>query len=252
MTTASYSAVTINGMDLIGATVPDLARSLAFYRDQLGLTPAAVSEQGVEFHFPDGSTFGLWAPGPEAGMKYGFGIMFTVDDVPVAAERFRDLGASLMDPFESPVCHMAIGTDPEGNGIMLHHRKTVDPHRPPDVPRTATSVNGIDLAGFLVADPQGESAFYREVLGMIPSDIDPEGRGTEFTFSDGSAFGVWRVPEGTQCGFVMFSVDDVKAKVDELRGRGVTLEDVIETPVCFMSYTTDPDGNGVIVHQRKK
>jgi predicted enzyme related to lactoylglutathione lyase len=252
MTTASTSTATITGMDLIGATVPDLARSLAFYRDQLGLIPAVEHEGGAEFHLADGTTFGLWQPAADSGFEYRFGIMFSVDDIHAATSRFRDLGATLEDPFESPVCHMSRGNDPEGNGIMLHHRKTVDAHRPPTAPRTSTSINGIDLAGFLVADPQGESAFYREVLGMIPSEVDPEGRGTEFTFADNSSFGVWRVPEGTQCGFVMFAVDDAKAKVDELRSRGVTMEDVIETPVCFMSYTTDPDGHGVIVHQRKR
>jgi predicted enzyme related to lactoylglutathione lyase len=249
MTTAS--AVKITGMDLIGATVPDFQRSLKFYRDQLGLIPIGASDRGAEFHFPDGTTFGLWQPGPDDGVGQHFSIMFAVDDVDAAAERFRDLGATLNEPFDTGVCHMAAGNDPEGNSVIIHHRKTVDEHRPPNVPRTGTTVNGIDLAGFLVADPQGESAFYREVLGMVPSDVDPQGRGTEFTFPDGSSFGVWRTPEATQCGFVMFAVENAKAKVEELRSRGVSLPDVTETPVCFMSYCMDPDGNGVIIHQRK-
>jgi predicted enzyme related to lactoylglutathione lyase len=252
MTTASISTATITGMDLIGATVPDLARSLAFYRDQLGLVPSVEANGGAEFHLTDGTTFGLWQPPADAGIEHHFTIMFSVADAKGACERFRDLGAALAEPSESPVCHMSSGNDPEGNAIIIHQRKSPDTHRPPSVKPSPTTINGIDLAGFLVADPQGESAYYHEVLGMIPSDVDPEGRGTEFTFADGSSFGVWRVPEGTQCGFVMFAVDDAKAKVEEMRSRGVKMEDVIETPVCFMSYTTDPDGNGVIVHQRKR
>lgn len=253
MTTASSPATaTITGIDLIGPTVPDLARSLAFYRDQLGLVPAVESADGAEFHFSDGTTFGLWQPPAGAGFEHHFTVMFAVDDAKSASERFRDLGATLGGPMESPVCHMSPGTDPEGNSIIIHQRKSPDAHRPPSVPRTPTTINGIDLAGFLVADPLGEAAFYREVLGLVPSEVDEQGRGTEFTLSDGSAFGVWRVPEGTQAGFVMFAVDDAKAKVDEMRARGANMEDVIETPVCFMSFTTDPDGNGVIVHQRKR
>lgn len=253
MTTATSAAVTtITGIDLIGPTVPDLQRSLAFYRDKLGLVPTVEGEDGAEFHFPDGTTFGLWQPPADSGFSHHFTIMFAVADAKAASERFRELGATLNEPMESPVCHMAAGTDPEGNSIIIHQRKFVDPHRPPAVKRTPTSVNGIDLAGFLVADPQGEAAFYREVLGLVPTDVDEQRRGTEFAFGDGSAFGVWRVPEGTQCGFVMFSVEDARAKVEELRSRGVDIMDVIETPVCFMSYTMDPDGHGVIVHQRKR
>jgi predicted enzyme related to lactoylglutathione lyase len=251
MTTASTPALTITGMDLIGATVPDLQRSLAFYRDQLGLIPTVEADGGAEFHLADGTTFGLWQPPADAGFPYHFSIMFTVADAKAASERFRELGATIGEPMESPVCHMALGTDPEGNSFILHQRKSVDAHRPPSIARTATTINGIDIAGYLVADPQGESAFYREVLGLVPSDVDEQGRGTEFTFPDGSSFGVWRTPEGTKCGFVMFAVEDAQAKVDQLRARGVQLEDVIETPVCFMSYTMDPDGNGVIIHERK-
>jgi predicted enzyme related to lactoylglutathione lyase len=252
MTTASIPAVAITGMDLIGPTVPDLQRSLAFYRDQLGLIPTLESGEGVEFHLPDGTTFGLWQPPKDSGFEHHFTVMFSVADAKGASQRFRDLGARLSEPMESPSCYMSVGSDPEGNSIIVHQLKAAQPHRPPSNPRTATSINGIDLAGFLVADPQGESAYYREVLGLVPTDVDPEGRGTEFTLADGSSFGVWRVPEGTQCGFVMFAVEDAKAKVEELRSRGVKMEDAIETPVCFMSYTTDPDGNGVIVHQRKR
>jgi catechol 2,3-dioxygenase-like lactoylglutathione lyase family enzyme len=55
-----------------------------------------------------------------------------------------------------------------------------------------TSITGLDYAGFLVADPQRAIAFYRDVLGLHPTDIDEGGRGAEFTLADGSTFGVWR------------------------------------------------------------
>ncbi len=118
---------------------------------------------------------------------------------------------------------------------------------------TATTViTGTDMSGFLVKDPAKAIAFYRDVLGIAPTDIDEEGRGAEFTLADGTTFGVWRPEDGESGGFIMFSVDDIDAAVKELRARGVQLPDALETPVCHMTFGQDPEGNGFIIHQRKK
>jgi len=249
--TTPLSSTTIVGLDLVGATVANLKTSLEFYRDALGLIPAGESESGAEFHFPDGSTFGLWQPGESDGIKPGFSVMFKVGDVAEASKTARERGAQISERMESPVCFMAMGSDPEGNGVILHQRKSVDPHRPPEQTHTPTTIHGIDLAGYLVEDPQREVAFYRDVLGMTPTDVDEQGRGAEFELADGSTFGVWHMPNGQRGGFVMFAVDDARAKAEELRARGITLTDITETPVCFMAWGPDPEGNGVIIHQRK-
>lgn len=113
-------------------------------------------------------------------------------------------------------------------------------------------IKGIDLAAYLVADPQAAIKFYRDILGMEPTAIDDEGRGAEFTLADGSTFGVWKPEEGgSSGGAIMFAVDDAKAAVEQYRARGLTLTDVMESPVCFMSIGRDPEGNGLIIHQRK-
>lgn len=244
------SATAIAGFDLVGATVRDLQKSLAFYRDTLGLVPSVEGEGGVEFHLPDGSTFGLWQP-PEGSMKPGLGVMFTVGDAAGAAKDVRDRGGEMSEPMESPVCFMAMGQDAEGNGIILHQKKSRDPHLPPNQARTLTSINGIDLAGYLVADPQAAIAYYRDVLGLTPTDIDEEGRGSEFDLADGTTFGVWRTPEVQQGGFVMFAVSDLRAKLAELKSRGVTFSEVMDGPVCSMAFGPDPEGNSIIIHQRK-
>ena len=49
----------------------------------------------------------------------------------------------------------------------------------------------------------------------------------------------------------MFAVDDAKAAIEHYRARGLQLSDVIESPVCFMAFGSDPEGNGLIIHQRK-
>ncbi len=30
----------------------------------------------------------------------------------------------LIEPFETPVCHMAVIADPDGNGLIIHKRKS--------------------------------------------------------------------------------------------------------------------------------
>jgi len=113
------------------------------------------------------------------------------------------------------------------------------------------AITGIDIAGYLVKDPTAAVNFYRDVLGIAPTEIDDQARGAEFTLSDGSTFGVWK-PEGDDTGgFVMFSVSDLPGAVASYRARGLQVSDITETPVCSMAFTQDPEGNGVILHQRK-
>ncbi|HEY1868631.1 MAG TPA: VOC family protein [Candidatus Cybelea sp.] len=116
---------------------------------------------------------------------------------------------------------------------------------------TTTAVKGIDIAAYLVRDPQRQIAFYRDVLGMTPTMIDDQGRGAEFTLADGSTFGVWKPEDGETGGAIMFAVDDAKRAVEVYRGRGLELSDVMESPVCFMAFGQDPEGNSIIIHQRK-
>lgn len=112
-------------------------------------------------------------------------------------------------------------------------------------------IKGIDLTAYLVQDPQRAIAFYRDVMGMTPTAIDDEGRGSEFTLPDGSTFGVWKPEEGGTGGAIMFAVDDAKTAVEHYRSRGLQVSDVTESPVCFMAFASDPEGNMIIIHQRK-
>ncbi|HUA09313.1 MAG TPA: VOC family protein [Candidatus Acidoferrales bacterium] len=238
------------GMDLIGCIVTDLKKELAFY-SELGLVPAKQSENGAEFHFPDGSTFGLWQPPESEDVPIGYSFMFTVADAAAAAQRAREGGATIGEAFESPVCHMAMGEDCEGNSIILHQKKTRDEHVPPKTPRTLTSINGIDLAGYLVADAPRAVTFYRDVLGLESSYVDEQNRGAEFELADGTTFGVWHEAGAPTGGFAMFAVDDARAKVAELRSRGIEIGDADEGEGCFMALGADPEGNCFVIHQRK-
>jgi lactoylglutathione lyase len=112
-------------------------------------------------------------------------------------------------------------------------------------------ITGVDLLAYFTSDPQRSIAFYRDVLGIVPTEIDAEGRGAEFTLSDGSTFGVWRPEEAASGAAVMFAVKDIHEALPRLRERGAQLSEPEETPVCFMAFGRDPDGNTVIIHQRK-
>ena|SRR5580693_571543 len=112
-------------------------------------------------------------------------------------------------------------------------------------------INGIDLSAYLVKDAQRAIAFYRDVLGITPTEIDEQGRGAEFTLPDGSTFGVWKPEDGATGGAIMFAVDDARAAVEHYRARGLQLSDVMESPVCHMAFGSDPEGNSIIIHQRK-
>ena len=98
-------------------------------------------------------------------------------------------------------------------------------------------------------------AFYRDALGLTVTTP----RGEAGTRSNG-----WMELEvgGTSIGLVAMephpnavmalAVDDVNAALEELRGKGVEIGmEPIETPVCFMAAISDPDGNRILLHQRK-
>lgn len=53
-------------------------------------------------------------------------------------------------------------------------------------------------------------------------------------------------------GAVAFAVDDIHAAAAELRKRRVNIvRGPIETGVCWMLFIRDPEGNNLVIHQRK-
>ena len=115
----------ISGLDLSAYLTSDPQRSIAFYRDVLGLQPTAIDEQGrgAEFTLADGQTFGVWKPDETDGPMKGGVVMFAVGDITAAIARIRANGGQVGDPQETPVCHMAFGSDPDGNGYIIHQLK---------------------------------------------------------------------------------------------------------------------------------
>jgi predicted enzyme related to lactoylglutathione lyase len=98
--------------------------------------------------------------------------------------------------------------------------------------------------------------FWRDMLGLeieVPRG-KPGTRANGYMELDagGVAIGLVVMPETQPNGIVALAVDDVGQAVEELRGKGVTIAmETIESPVCWMAVVADPDGNQVLLHQRK-
>lgn len=97
--------------------------------------------------------------------------------------------------------------------------------------------------------------FYESTLGLLPGD-DFDGKWTEYdlggtTFAISDAINEFVKP-GTQCA-VSFEVEDIKKACAELKSKNVkfTMNEIMETPVCWMQFVLDPDGNTIGLHQCK-
>lgn len=118
---------------------------------------------------------------------------------------------------------------------------------------TATTIRGIDITAYLIKDADRAKKFWSETMGLqMTGDYGPHGG--EFTFPDGTTFGIWKMDDGSWSAGagVMFNVDDCRKAVEHYKSRGVKIEDHIEdTPVCVMAFAEDSEGNHFILHQRK-
>lgn len=140
MESATVTAATsITGVDIFGPATRDAARLIRFYRDVLGMTPTGTGDgaSGAEFELADGSTFGVYQPPRPVADAPGYSALFAVGDIGAAVALFRSRGAELSDPFETPVCFLALGKDPDGNEFGIHQRKPAPgADRQPPAPRS--------------------------------------------------------------------------------------------------------------------
>ena len=108
--------------------VTDSKRAGRFYEGTLALTPSRVfgneSQGMIEYDIGPGTlAVGFGYPGftPSSG---GGCAALEVDDFDAAVSRLRADGAQfVVEPTETPVCHIAIVRDPDGNSVMIHKRK---------------------------------------------------------------------------------------------------------------------------------
>jgi catechol 2,3-dioxygenase-like lactoylglutathione lyase family enzyme len=106
----------------------NLAESRAFYEGVLGLKPGMVTPMGedggwVEYELgPHTLAIGK-APGWSASSD-GPSCGLEAVDFDASIAELRAAGVAFkMEPFETPVCHMAMVLDPAGNVVIIHKRK---------------------------------------------------------------------------------------------------------------------------------
>ncbi|MBV9103915.1 MAG: VOC family protein, partial [Candidatus Eremiobacteraeota bacterium] len=117
----------------------------------------------------------------------------------------------------------------------------------------AVKVRGIDISTYLVQDVERAKAFYRDTMGFEMT-MEYGENGGEFTFPDGTTFGLWKMEDGSwsKCDGVIFNVDDVQQAIEYYRSRGVKIADhTHDAPNCTMAFAEDSEGNNFILHQRK-
>ena len=110
----------VKGLSVVYLYVRDFERSLAFYRDVLGLA-LDVSEGWAEAYFPGGTRFALHAAHDGVG-ELSTGTMhldFGVDDIDAAVARLRSAGVQVGEIYREPYGSHCTFVDPDGYEIEL-------------------------------------------------------------------------------------------------------------------------------------
>jgi predicted enzyme related to lactoylglutathione lyase len=108
-----------------------------------------------------------------------------------------------------------------------------------------------------VTDLKRSRRFYEDTLGLKPTKIYAKGNlgMVEYdigagTLSIGCGVPLYKPAAGG--GVVALEVEDFGAAVKQLRAHGVKImAEPHETPVCHLVTIADPDGNLLVIHQRK-
>lgn len=107
--------------------VLNLEKARHFYEEVVGLKPSHVFlKEGmgmVEYDIGQ-ATLTIGAGNPFFKPQAAGAVALEMADFGAAVDEFKKHGTRfVLQPIETPVCHMAIIADPDGNQIILHKRK---------------------------------------------------------------------------------------------------------------------------------
>lgn len=120
--------------------------------------------------------------------------------------------------------------------------------------KTGIRVREIAFTGYPVKDLAKARRFYETVLQLTPSIVPEEGGWVEYDVNGAAFFiGVFEdwapSPSGPS---VAFEVEDIDHTMQVLRDEQVPVyKEPFETPGCHLAVIGDPDGNAILIHQRK-
>jgi catechol 2,3-dioxygenase-like lactoylglutathione lyase family enzyme len=122
--TTSKSEVT--GVDFICVPVSDFEKACEFYGDVLGLEFGKRWGDMLGAEYETGNLTIALMQSDAFGLEFKphtHPIALHVADVEAARAELESEGIEFnADTMDSGVCHMAFFADPDGNGLMLHHR----------------------------------------------------------------------------------------------------------------------------------
>lgn len=109
-----------------------------------------------------------------------------------------------------------------------------------------------------VIDMERAKEFYKEHLGLIPTQIHPQGGWCEYDLPGGGCFAITTMAQGVKPsadsgGSIAFEVDNLEGLVAKLKSENVQIKmDIFPTPVCTFAVIVDSEGNAVNLHELKK
>ncbi len=103
-------------LDTVWCPVTDIARAVAFYHDQLGLTPGYSSEYWTSFPLGNGAQLGLH--GGDGGEGGGFVVGFITPDIVSLKGRLEKAGVKVDGFHDIPRGVVMNVTDPDGNRLQ--------------------------------------------------------------------------------------------------------------------------------------
>jgi predicted enzyme related to lactoylglutathione lyase len=117
--------IKVNEASFFAYPVKDMNRARKFYEGVLGLkvSQEPTTVPWIEYDLGN-ATLGLgnydgWTPSKDGAM-----VALEVDDFEKSVAELKALAVPFhFEPLETPVCHMTIILDPDGNAVMIHKRK---------------------------------------------------------------------------------------------------------------------------------
>ncbi len=115
----------INSIAFTAYPVKEIPRARAFYENVLGLKlDANFRDEWIEYDV-GGATFAITTMemGRTPGAP-GAVTAFEVDNLEAEIARLKSHAVTfILEPVETPVCHLAVIADPDGNHLVVHKRK---------------------------------------------------------------------------------------------------------------------------------
>jgi predicted enzyme related to lactoylglutathione lyase len=105
-----------------------------------------------------------------------------------------------------------------------------------------------------VTDLARAAEFYRDVLGLPQEIYSEQWQWAEFDCGNVTLGlkGGEKLPEVIEGPRMALAVEDVVAAHAELKSKGArVVGDPVDFTVCFCAEVLDPDGNTIMLHQRK-